>query len=174
MAEANLPSRRVCHRIGMRVEFSGCAKSCRYKMLGQERIEQILLASTIYRSRASYLLTTDKWAVIVIAMGGARVKRVAWILVLVLQAVTICVSAIPQTDLPETSYNEVDTPVNQAPPVVAGLRFARPIVSPSFLPRQVSDALRGIAGQAHERKLLRSPIRRNANSLQDFLSTFLI
>jgi hypothetical protein len=101
-------------------------------------------------------------------------RRVAWIFVLVLQAATICVSAIPQTDLPETSYNEIDTPVNQAPPVVAGLRFVRPMVSPSFLPRQNSDTLRRIPGQADERELLRAPVRRNANSLQDFLSTFLI
>jgi hypothetical protein len=33
------------------------------------------------------------------------------------------VSAIPQDDLPETSYNESDTPVNQPPQVVPGARF---------------------------------------------------
>ena len=36
--------------------------------------------------------------------------------VLLLLGAVICVSVIPQTDLPETSYNEVDTPVNQASP----------------------------------------------------------
>ncbi len=101
-------------------------------------------------------------------------RRLAWIFVLLLQAATICVSAIPQTDLPETSYNEIDTPVNQAPPVVTGVRFVRPMLSLSFQSRHDSDTLRGIPAQAHERKLFRAPVRRNANSLQDFLSTFLI
>ena len=86
----------------------------------------------------------------------------------------ICVSAIPQTDLPETSYNEVDTPVNQAPPVVPGVRFVRPSVDPVILPRQICEALRGVSAQAHERKSDAILLRRDPHSFHDLLCTFLI
>jgi len=95
-------------------------------------------------------------------------------LVLLLLGAVICVSAVPQTDLPETSYNEVDTPVNQAPPVVPGVRFVRPTVAPVILPRQVCEALRGVSAQAHERKSADTPVRPDPHSLQDLLCTLLI
>jgi hypothetical protein len=94
--------------------------------------------------------------------------------VLLLMGAVICVSAIPQTDLPETSYNEVDTPVNQAPPVVSGVKFVRPAVAPVILPRQICEALRGVGAQAHERKSAVTPVRPDPHSLQDLLCTFLI
>ncbi len=94
--------------------------------------------------------------------------------VLLLLGAVICVSAIPQTDLPETSYNEVDTPVNQAPPVVPGVRFVRPTVAPVILPRQVCVALRGVSAQSHERKSAATPVRPDPRSLQDLLCTLLI
>jgi hypothetical protein len=94
--------------------------------------------------------------------------------VLLLLGAVICISAIPQTDLPETSYNEVDTPVNQAPPVVQGIKFVRPTGAPSILPRQVWEAFRGVSAQAHERKSTCTPVRRDPNSRQDVLCTFLI
>jgi len=106
--------------------------------------------------------------------GVPPVRRVIWTFVLLLLAAVICVSAIPQTDLPETSYNEVDTPVNQAPPVVREVRFVRPAVVRVVLPRQVCEALRGVSAQAHERKSARTPVQRNPHSLQDLLCTFLI
>ena len=93
--------------------------------------------------------------------------------VLLLSGAIVCVSAIPQTDLPETSYNEVDTPVNQAPPVVSGIRFVRPTVAPVILPRQVRDVLRSVGAQAHERKSATSVPHRQ-HSLHDLLCTFLI
>jgi hypothetical protein len=94
--------------------------------------------------------------------------------VLLLLGSVICVSAIPQTDLPETSYNEVDTPVNQAPPVVPGVRFVRPAIAPVILSRQVCEALRSVGAQARERKSADTPVLRDPNSLQDLLCTFLI
>jgi hypothetical protein len=94
--------------------------------------------------------------------------------VLLLLGAVVCVSAIPQPDLPETSYNEVDTPVNQAPPVVPGIRFVRPTVAPMILPRQVCEALRGFSAQAHERKSAVTLVRRDPHSLHDLLCTFLI
>jgi hypothetical protein len=102
------------------------------------------------------------------------VRRGVWTFVLLLLGAVVCVSAIPQTDLPETSYNEVDTPVNQAPPVVPGLRLVRPTVTPVILPRQVCEALRGVSAQAHERKSPCTPVRRDPHPRQDLLCTFLI
>ena len=94
--------------------------------------------------------------------------------VLLLLGAVVCVSAIPQTDLPETSYNEVDTPVNQAPPVVPGVKFVRPTVTPVILPRQVCEALRGVSAQAHERKSAITLVRPDPHSLQDLLCILLI
>jgi hypothetical protein len=102
------------------------------------------------------------------------VRQGIWTLVLLLAGAVVFVSAIPQTDLPETSYNEVDTPVNQAPPVVQGIRFVRPIVAPVILPRQVCEALRGVGSQAHKLKSASTPVRRDLHSLQDLLCTLLI
>ena len=46
----------------------------------------------------------------------------------------MCISAVPPEDLPETSYNEVDTPVNLAPPVVPRIKFTRPADDPIIVP----------------------------------------
>jgi hypothetical protein len=99
-------------------------------------------------------------------------KRGVWCFVLLLLGAVFCVSAIPQTDLPETSYNEVDTPVNQAPPVVSGLRIVRPPAMTVTMPKQVYEALRGMTPH-HEEFTSRAPVPR-ANSLQDLLCTLLI
>jgi hypothetical protein len=102
------------------------------------------------------------------------VKRGVWTFVLLLLGAVICVSAIPQTDLPETSYNEVDTPVNQAPPVVPGIRFVRPAFTPVILSKQVYEATRGVGAQAHDRRSSSTPVKIAPHSLQDLLCTFLI
>ena len=102
------------------------------------------------------------------------VRRGVWTLILFLLSAMVCVSAIPQPDLPETAYNEVDTPVNQAPPVVPGARFVRPVVAPVILPRQVWDAGRGVSSQALEWKSADTLVWRDPHSLQDLLCTFLI
>lgn len=101
-------------------------------------------------------------------------KRGVWTFVLLLMGAVVCVSAIPQTDLPETSYNEVDTPVNQTPPVVPGVKFVRPVVAPVILPRQVFEALLGVGGQAHKLKSAFTPVSHEPHSLQDLLCTLLI
>ena len=101
-------------------------------------------------------------------------RRGVWTFVLFLLGAVVCVSAIPQPDLPETSYNEVDTPLNQAPPVVPGVRFARPAIAPVILPKQVWEAERGVSSQAIERKSAHTLVRRDLHSLQDLLCTFLI
>ena len=100
--------------------------------------------------------------------------RALWTFVLLLLGAVTCVSAIPQTDLPETSYNEVDAPVNQAPPVVPSVRPVRPTMATVVLPRQVWEARRGVSAHAHARKASCTPPRRDPHSLQDLLCTFLI
>lgn len=71
---------------------------------------------------------------------GEALRRGIWTFVLVLLTAVIGASAIPQTDLPETSYNEVDMPVNQASPVVLGIRFVRPAKAVVILPRTTREA----------------------------------
>ncbi len=67
-------------------------------------------------------------------------KRRFGMFILVLLISVVCVSAIPQPDQPETSYNEVDTPVNQTPPVVPGVKLERPSVIPVQLPKAIGDS----------------------------------
>jgi hypothetical protein len=101
--------------------------------------------------------------------------RDAWAFVLLLlMGSVVCVSAIPQTDLPETSYNEVDTPVNQAPPVFTGIRFVRPAIARVILPKQVGEAGCAVGPQMLERKAPCTPVPHSPHSRQDFLCTFLI
>jgi hypothetical protein len=97
-----------------------------------------------------------------------------WTFVLLLMGALVCVSAIPQPDLPETSYNEVDTPVNQSPPVVPGIRLVRPVVTPSILPRQILQAWSRLDVQSHDRSSADSLLRPDPHSLQELLCTLLI
>jgi hypothetical protein len=67
------------------------------------------------------------------------VTRLRWILIFVLFGATVWVSAIPQVDLPETTFNEADAPVNLAPPVWPRIQVPAPAlelssVLPAFRP----------------------------------------
>jgi hypothetical protein len=97
-----------------------------------------------------------------------------WTCIVLLMGAVICVSAVPQPDLPETSYNEVDTPVNQAPPVVPGIKLVRPVVAQSILPRQVLRAWSRLDVQTHDRDSSDALLRPGPHSLQDLLCTLLI
>ena len=97
-----------------------------------------------------------------------------WCFVLLLLGAVSCASAIPQTDLPETSYNEVDTPVNQAPPVVSGLRIVRPTVVPIIMSKQACETLRGISAQSQEDAGACTAVHITSHSLQHLLCTLLI
>lgn len=101
-------------------------------------------------------------------------RRGVWAFILLLVGAVVCVSTIPQPDLPETSYNEVDTPVNQAPPVVQGIKFVRPAIARAILSKQVCEAVRSVSSQGCEQKSASTPERRSQRSLQDLLCTFLI
>ena len=101
-------------------------------------------------------------------------RRGVWTFVLFLVGAVVCVSAIPQPDLPETAYNEVDTPLNQAPPAVPGVRFVRPAIALVILPRQVCEVNRVVISQGLKRNSAHTAVRRDPHSLQDLLCTFLI
>src|ERR1700692_4456065 len=55
-------------------------------------------------------------------------------LVLFLLAGVFGGSVVPPVDLPETTYNESDAPVNLAPPSQATVRFVRPASDPLVMP----------------------------------------
>jgi hypothetical protein len=102
------------------------------------------------------------------------VRRGLWTFVLLLLTSIVCVAAVPPTDLPETNYNEADTPVNQAPPVVLGIRFVRPIQVVRTVPRSVLQTRRDVQFPVKELVSLPPSLRRNPHSIQDLLCAFLI
>ena len=61
-------------------------------------------------------------------------KRSVYALFLFLTASVLLVSVVPPSDIPETAYNETETPVNQGPPVLPGTTFVRPRLPRSFCP----------------------------------------
>jgi hypothetical protein len=97
-----------------------------------------------------------------------------WAMVLVLLSAVVGVSAIPPIDSPETSYNEVDTPVNQAPPVVSGVRFVPPVIITVILPKPACEARRALNSRLPEPRSACAAWRRNPHSRQNLLCTFLI
>lgn len=101
-------------------------------------------------------------------------QRGIWTFVLLLLTAVISVSAIPQTDLPDTSYNEVDTPVNQAPPLVLGIRFTRPAKAVVVLPRTTREAAWDVNALSAEPTLHSMAARRDSHPLQNLLCTLLI
>ena len=94
-------------------------------------------------------------------------------LVLFLLAGVFGGSAVPPVDLPETTFNECDAPVNLGPPSQATVRFVRPVSGPLVMPGLrfycagcvVSSRVLGAAGM---------PEQRHPHFLQDLLCTFLI
>jgi len=99
-------------------------------------------------------------------------KRSVWTFLFFVLGAVACVSAIPQTDLPETAYNEVDQPVNQAPPVVPGIKFVRPAIAPAVRSRQLGALSRDVFPQ--EPVTTPAGAGHHSHSLQDLLCTFLI
>jgi hypothetical protein len=107
--------------------------------------------------------------------GGDNVRRrLRSILALFLLGTATCVFALPRVDLPETAFNEADTPVNVAPPVRPGIRVIPPAVDPiAVLPKLPSHcATCLVRGKVHESAAVAR--QRHQHSLQDLLCTFLI
>ena len=95
-------------------------------------------------------------------------------LVFLLLGAVLCVVAVPQTDIPETPYDESDAPVNLALPVLPSVTFVRPPAAPVILPERVCETGRGVRYQSLERKSAYPLVRRGAHSVQNLFCTFLI
>ena len=100
-------------------------------------------------------------------------RRAYTLLFFVVTSVAMCL-AIPQTDLPETNYNEVDAPVNQAPPAFRGISFVRPPVKAIILSKHIAEVARRISPPSIEREYDVRLFPRDPHSLQDLLCSFLI
>jgi hypothetical protein len=94
--------------------------------------------------------------------------------VLLLCAASVLASTVPRVDLPETAFNEADTPVNLAPPARPILQLVPTAVDPiAISPVLPLHNARLVAGSP----FVESPVRpghRHGHSLQDLLCTFLI
>ncbi len=101
-------------------------------------------------------------------------RRILWTFVLLLLTGVVYAATVPPTDVPETNYNEIDKPVNQAPPVVLGIRFVRPVKITHTVPRCVMQARQDTHFPV---ELLFSPpllARHDSHSVQNLLCTLLI
>jgi hypothetical protein len=106
--------------------------------------------------------------------GDVAVQQRRRMLVLVLLAGVFGGCAVPPVDLPETSFNESDAPVNLAPPSQATVRFVRPVSDPLLMP-----GLRFYCAGCDLSSRVPGPVatprqRHPHYSLQDLLCTFLI
>jgi hypothetical protein len=93
---------------------------------------------------------------------------------LALMVSVVLVSTIPQTDLPETAYDESDTPVNQAPPVVLETAMVHPQIAEVVLPNGIGKTARQVGRQSMEQHWIHPLFRRDLHSLQVLLCTFVI
>jgi hypothetical protein len=84
-----------------------------------------------------------------------------------------CVFALPRVDLPDTAFNEADSPVNVAPPVRPGIRVIQLAVDPiAVLPTLASVSATSVGSAMVALAVV--PTQRHPRSLQDLLCTFLI
>jgi hypothetical protein len=95
-------------------------------------------------------------------------------LVLCLLGAAVCCCAVPGVDLPETSFNEADLPVNLAVPAQPRVPDLSPIAIPAAaLPTHSLDC-----GDCVVRSLVDEPAilpnERHLHSIQVLLCTFLI
>jgi hypothetical protein len=100
-------------------------------------------------------------------------KRVHLVLIFFLLAATVGVSAVPRADLPQTTFNESDAPVNLAPPCRPSFRLTPPDVDPiTVLPPlpacSVGSLVSSLVAPAA------APHRQFPRSLQVLLCIFLI
>jgi hypothetical protein len=106
--------------------------------------------------------------------GCTHVKRLHLILVLFLLGAAVCVFAVPRQDLPETTFNEADTPVNLAPPVLPRIQIVRPTVDSIAVLPALPNHSTGRVANNFVLEPATSPRHRDSHSLQALLCTFLI
>jgi hypothetical protein len=101
-------------------------------------------------------------------------KRSVHALFLFLTASVLLDSVVPLSDIPETAYNETETPVNQGPPVLPGTTFVRPPITSVLLPKRVREAAPCVGSQSLKRHGAYPQFPRDPRSLQVLLCTFLL
>ena len=102
------------------------------------------------------------------------VKRRRRMLVVLLLAGVFRGSAVPPADLPETSFNESDAPLNLAPPSQVTIRLVRPVSDPLVMPGlRFNCAGCDLSSRALGAAAMPVP-QRHPHFLQDLLCTFLI
>ena len=94
-------------------------------------------------------------------------------LVLLLLAGVFGGAAIPPVDLPETTFNESDAPVNLAPASQATVRFVPPVSDPLVMPG-LRFYCAGCVVSSRVLAAAAMPGQRHPHSFQDLLCTFLI
>jgi hypothetical protein len=100
--------------------------------------------------------------------------RLRLTLVLFLLAAAVCVSVVPRPDLPETAFNEADTPVNLAPPVRPRIQIISPAVNPIAVLPALSNHCPGCFVSGVVIQAAVTLRQRHPRSFQDLLCTFLI
>ncbi len=119
-------------------------------------------------------LTTGTCGISLITVRGVDVKRYHLILVLFLLAAAVCVFAVPRPDLPETTFNEADAPVNLAPPVLPRIQIVRPALNSIAVLPALPDHCAVCVASRLVLEPAASPRHRDAHSLLALLCTFLI
>jgi hypothetical protein len=118
-------------------------------------------------------LTSDVCESTFVALGVKPVKRRRRMLVLFVLAGVFGGSVVPPLDLPETSFNESDAPVNLATPSQATVTFVRPLSEPLFM-RTSWFYCAGCDTSSRTPEAAAGARQRHPHSFQDLLCTFLI
>jgi hypothetical protein len=105
--------------------------------------------------------------------GWVAVKRHCRSLVLFLMTGVLGGFAVPPVDLPETSYDESDVPINLAPPSQATFSSVRPVGDPLLMPG-LPSCRAGCLASSLLLAVTAVPRQLHPHSLQDLLCTFLI
>ena len=98
-------------------------------------------------------------------------KRSKWAVLLLLATAVTFVSVMPMADLPETAFNEIDTPVNQTTPVAPWVKFVPPVEVRFILPRSFGHTSDGIRTSVESISLA---THWHLSPLRELLCTFLI
>ena len=98
-------------------------------------------------------------------------KRSKWAFLLLLATAVTFVSSVPMADLPETAFNEIDTPVNQTTPVAPWVKFVPPVEVGFILPRSFNRTGDGIH---HSVESISLATHWHVSPLRELLCTFLI
>src|SRR5258708_33721425 len=100
--------------------------------------------------------------------------RLRWIFVIFLLGTVVCVSAAPRADVPETTFNEADAPVNLAPPSSLRVPVVAPAIHPIHVPPPSSLTCAACVVHDHLLTAAPAPSLRHRTPLQNLLCTFLI